>query len=73
MTLSTTHSLHLATGRISVAVRYCVVLVCAASAGVHAALVPDPEQLDLLGLATSAAEVLAALSAALLITRKEPR
>lgn len=137
MTLSTTRSLHLATGRVNVAVRYYVVLVCTASAGVHAALVPehlresralglafalcagflalaalvlrqsrhdswaprtagillgltaltyamsrttgipwlipDPEQLDVLGLATSAAEVLAALSATLLITRKEPQ
>lgn len=137
MTLSTIGSLHLARGRVNVALRYVVVLVCAASAGVHAALVPehlwesrtlglafalcagllalaalllrqprhdswaprtavillslaaltyamsrttgipwlipDPEQLDVLGLATSAAEVVAALSATLLITRKEPQ
>ena len=137
MTLSTTRSLHLATGRVNVVVRFYIVLVCAASAGVHAALVSDhlresralglafalcagflalgalvlrqslhdswaprtagillgltdlayamsrttgipwlihhPEQLDALGLATSAAEVIAALSATLLITRKEPQ
>jgi hypothetical protein len=36
-------------------------------------LIPDPEHLDVLGLATSAAEVVAALAATLLITRKEPQ
>ncbi len=137
MTLSTIGSLHLAPARVNVALRYVVVFVCATSAGVHAALVPqhlgesralgltfalsagalalsalvvrnprhdswapmtagallgltalayalsrstgipwlipDPEHLDVLGLATSAAEVVAALAATLLITRKEPQ
>ena len=41
MTLSTIGSLHLAPGRVNLALRYVVVVVCAASAGVHAALVPE--------------------------------
>lgn len=137
MTLSTTRSLHLAPGRVNLALRFIVVSICAASAGVHLALVPDhlreslalgltyalsagalaatslfvrnprhdswapitagavltliatayalsrstgipwliphAEHLDARGLATSAAEVVAALAAALLITRKEPQ
>ena len=137
MTLSTTRSLHLAPGRVNLALRFIVGSICAASAGVHLALVPDhlreslalglafalsagalaatclfvrnprhdwwapitagsllsltavayalsrstgipwliphAEHLDALGLATSAAEVVAALAAALLITRKEPQ
>lgn len=82
MTLSTTRSLHLAPGRVNLALRFIVVSICAASAGAHAALsrstgipwlIPDPEHLDALVLATSAAEVVAALAAALLITRKEPQ
>ena len=137
MSLSTIGSLHLAPGRVNLALRYVVVLICAASAGVHAALVPehlresrtlglafalsagslalsalvlrqprhdtwapttagallgvtalayalsqstgipwlipDPERRDVLGLTTSAAEVVAALAATLLITRKEPQ
>ena len=36
-------------------------------------LIPHPEHLDALGLATSAAEVVAALAATTLITRKEPQ
>lgn len=36
-------------------------------------LIPHAEHLDVLGLATSAAEVVAALAAALLMTRKEPQ
>ena len=81
MTLSTIGSLHLAPARVNVALRYVVVFVCATSAGAHVALVPEhlgeliphPEHLDALGLATSAAEVVAALAATLLITRKEPQ
>jgi hypothetical protein len=135
VTLSTTRSLHLAPVRVNVALRFTVVSLCAASAGVHVALVPEhlreslalglafalsagalaatslvvrnprhdswapltagavlfltamayalsrstgipwliphAEHLDVLGLATSAAEVVAALAATLLITRKE--
>ena len=135
MTLSTTGSLHLATVRVNAALRFIVVAICAASAGMHVALVPghlreslalglafglsagalaaaslvvrDPrhdswapitagavlsltamayalswstgipwliphaEHLDVLGLATSATEVVAALAATLLITREE--
>jgi hypothetical protein len=135
VTLSTARSLHLAPVRVNVALRSIVVSVCAASAGVHVALVPGhlreslalglafalsagalaatslvvrnprhdswapitagavlwltamayslsrstgipwlishAEHLDALGLATSAAEVVAALAATLLITRKE--
>jgi drug/metabolite transporter (DMT)-like permease len=41
VTLSTTRSLVPARDRINVAIRDYVVLVCAASAGVHAALVPE--------------------------------
>ena len=137
MTLSTTRSLALADDRVNRALRCVVVSVCAASAGVHAVLVPDhlgeslalglafalsagclalsalllrqprhdswapptagaalgltalayalsrgtglpwliphAEHLDALGLATSTAEVVAALAATLLITRKEPQ
>jgi hypothetical protein len=41
VTLSTTRSLHLAPVRVNVALRFIVVSICAASAGVHLALVPD--------------------------------
>lgn len=42
MTLSTTRSLHLAPLRVNVALRFIVVSICAANAGVHVALVPSP-------------------------------
>jgi hypothetical protein len=71
VTLSTTRSLDLAPVRVNLALRFVVVSICAASAGAHVALVP--EHLDALGLATSAAEVVAALAATTLITRKEPQ
>lgn len=135
MTLSTTRSLHLAPVRVNRAIRFIVVCICAASAGVHVALVPGhlgeslalglaftlsagalaatslvvrnprhdswapitagavpcltamayalsrstgipwliphAEHLDAIGLATFTAEVVAALTATLLITRKE--
>jgi len=81
VTLSNTRSLNLAPVRVNLALRFVVVSICAASAGAHVALVPEhlgeliphPEHLDALGLATSAAEVVAALAATTLITRKEPQ
>ena len=72
-------------GRLTTALRYVVTVVCAASAGIHAALVKPHveeggplvgaatgrEELDPLGVFTTGAELIGALGAAVLIRMKE--